>query len=501
MMYLVTAEEMKEYDNNTIEKIGIPALVLMERAALAVRDVILKECPEGAVLIVAGIGNNGADGLALARLLAENGYQVRVCTIGNLEKATSQWKTQRDILDYYSVEVFAYEEKETIAGKYNVVVDAVFGIGLTRDVTGIYAKLLGDINDLSGRKIAVDIPSGLSATEGKVLGVAFCADITVTFGFGKLGMYLYPGADYCGNIIIADIGITEKAFMDQKPVFYTYDTLKSNMDKNLNTLLPVRRKDGNKGTFGKVLVIAGFEQMAGAAILCARAVLETGAGMVKVICEKENRSVLQSAVPEAMYGSAEELLSCLQWADVVVVGPGLGKSMQTRELLCKLLESTTLPLVLDADALNMISEQKELKELLRSYSGGKIMTPHAGELARLAGLSVTQVKTQFIEVAKKLAEEYHSVMVCKDARTMVTGEKYCSYLNITGNNGMATAGSGDVLAGIIGGLLAQGTDIFKAAVLGVYLHGLAGDTARDHYTEYGVTAGRILESIRLCLKV
>lgn len=501
MKYIVTGDEMKEYDNNTITQIGIHEMVLMERAALAVHDVIWDECKVfQKILIVAGTGNNGADGLALARLFAENECDVEVCLLGNQQKATEQFRKQLEILSHYPVFVWekegalqklvSYAQKEV--KRYGIIVDALFGVGLSRKITGEFAAAIEAMNALQGDKIAVDMPSGICANTGRVMGVAFRADITVTFGFGKLGLYLYPGSDYAGQLEVEDIGISKRAFFGREPEWFCYT-------ESPFTFLPERRRDGNKGTFGKVLVIAGFEQMAGAAVLCARAALELGAGMVKVICGKENREILQKSVPEVLYGTCEDLESSIKWADVVAIGPGLGKSEQASQLLQQVLKECTLPLVLDADALNLISESAEKKALLQAYQEPKILTPHIGELARLCGLTVAEIKENVSEVAKQLAKEYHSVMVCKDARTIVSGEGEKLYLNLSGNDGMATAGSGDVLTGMIAALLAQSMErreAFRAACTGVYLHGWAGEAAKVNYTEYGVTASRIIENIK-----
>lgn len=490
MEYLVTAEQMKEYDNNTINIIGIPALVLMERAALAVREEILNFRQNARVLIIAGVGNNGGDGVALARLLAEKNYKVAVCIVGNLEKATESFLVQWNILKHYPITILDANELETIADDtYEIIVDALFGVGLSRDISGSFSQVIERMNQLKGYKIAVDIPSGICADTGRVKGCAFCADETITFAFCKLGLVLYPGAEYAGNIKVKDIGISEKAFLENPPGFFTYQD-------NGESLLPKRRKDGNKGTFGKVLIIGGFDNMAGAAILCSKAVLETGAGMVRVVQPLQNRDVLLSAVPEILYSTPEELAEALEWSDVVVMGPGLGKSRIAYEMLVFILEKVRKTCVFDADALNLISNNQELKDKVAAYEGVKIFTPHPGELSRLMKLSVSDIKADYINVAKKLAGEYHGIAVCKDARTLVAMQGERLYVNISGNNGMATAGSGDVLSGMIGGLCAQGTDAFEASCLGVWLHGLAGDVAADKYTEYGVTASRIIENIR-----
>ncbi len=502
MKYLVTSAEMKEYDNNTIERIGISGLVLMERAAMAVRDEILGlqaargnaksavNTSECTVLIAAGSGNNGADGLALARLLSEEGFAVSLVECGNLENATDIYKKQRAILGFYNIRFL--EGMEAAEPQYDFVIDGIFGVGLSRTVNDKYARIIGGLNEIKGVKVAIDIPSGIDATTGVVMGCGFWADVTVTFGFAKRGLYLYPGAAYAGKVKVAEIGINSRGFFGHFPEMFLYD-------ERPELLLPSRRKDGNKGNFGKVLLVAGWENMAGAAIMSALAVLRTGAGMVKVFCSEKNRNVLQCAVPEAMYTDRDSLPTDTAWADVIVAGPGLGQSDEAVAVLKVLLDeavSGQKPILLDADALNLVAAGKVMVTRGRQI----VMTPHVGELARLVGKEISDIKTHAVEVAKAAALDYDSVMVCKDARTLVYADGLPIYLNVTGNSGMATAGSGDVLAGMIGGLLAQGLDVFEASCVGVYLHGLAGDAAAGKYSEYGVTATGIIAQIEDIMK-
>lgn len=490
MQFLVTGKEMKEYDNNTIVYGGIGGLELMERAAWGLFEEITALEHYDRVFILCGVGNNGGDGLALARMLSQRGCDVTVSIKGNEEKATDSFHYQKSLLDVCFVRwVDAETLKEEGLEDYNVIVDALFGVGLSREISGSYAEVIQSLNICNAYKVAVDIPSGICADTGKVLGCAFKADLTVTFAFGKIGLYQYPGAQYAGKVVIRDIGITEEAFRENPPQFFAYD-------ENPYELMSKRRPDGNKGTFGKVLVIAGFETMAGAAILSARAALEIGAGMVKVLSPAHNRSIIQTAVPELLYGEPADLEKSLSWADVVIIGPGLGQKDEARNVLYCLLQKGEHPLIIDADALNLISNDKVLQEAAKDYAYPMIFTPHMMELSRLTGVNLKDLKDNCLSIAKKLAKEYHSIVVCKDARTMIVQENGPTYLNLTGNNGMATAGSGDVLTGIIGGLLGQGENPFEAASKGVYLHGLAGDKARDIYTEYGVTASRLIENIR-----
>ena len=492
MRYLVTAQEMKQYDKNTIEYLGIPGPVLMERAALAAED-FLKERFDAVkertkVLIFAGMGNNGGDGLALARLLAADGYTAAVRCVGDPEKATEQWKSQWQTLQHFPVKT----DSNTQTDEYNVIVDALFGVGLSRPVEGVYAEAVKEMNEAKGFKLALDVPSGICSDTGRVLGCAFRADVTITFGFCKRGLVMYPGADYAGQVQNANVGIGPESFLGQIPEMYT-------MEKGENCL-PDRASSGNKGTFGKALLVAGSNGMAGAAILAARAAYRTGAGMVKVITAEENRQILQQGIPEALYGSCRQLAESLEWADVIAIGPGIGREEQALQCLKTVVEKSRKPLVLDADALNLLAEEngKTLAEELRTQGAeGRtiLLTPHVGELARLLHRTIPECKQDLPGCAKALAEQFHGVAVAKDASTVVCKEQGAYYLNTTGNSGMATAGSGDVLTGVITGLLAQGMDDSQAAVNGVYLHGLAGECAAELHTEYGVMAGDIADCL------
>lgn len=491
MKYLVSAAEMKRYDNNTIEKIGIPVCVLMERAALAAAEEADAYCAglQGgkSVLIMAGTGNNGGDGLAAARILSEKGYRVEVWCIGNREKASGQWKQQMTILENYPVKL----SESPAERQYTVLMDALFGVGLSREITGAYKEAVEIFNRLGGWKLALDLPSGICSDTGKVWGCAVKADRTVTFGFCKKGLMLYPGYEYAGEIVTAEIGISGRSFLGEEPDMYAYD-------EEPWSLMPKRDSGGNKGTFGKVLLAAGSVNMAGAAVLAARAAYRAGAGMVKVITAAENRIVVQQAVPEALFGTWDALAEGMEWADVIAVGPGLGKGDDARQCLEQLVRRSRKPLLVDADGLNLLSEDAGLRAALAEQgAAGRalVVTPHVGELARLTGRTIAECKEDLPGIGRGLAEALHGVVAAKDARTFICREGHAVCLNLSGNCGMATAGSGDVLTGVIAGLLAQGMAAFEAAAVGAYIHGLAGDRVSGEKGPYACMAGDIAAAV------
>lgn len=499
---------MRRYDANTIDRIGISGMTLMERAALKVKDEIFR-MPDGrresaGVLIMAGTGNNGGDGLALARLLSEEGVPVDVWCVGEDGKYSEQWTLQRNILEYYEINFC----DEPVSDKYDVLVDALFGVGLSREITGIYARAIETFNGVKGYKIAVDMPSGICSDTGRVLGCAVRADLTVTFGFAKRGLYMYPGCEYAGTVKIADIGINSKGFFGRDPEMFCIEN-----ERELINWMPHRAGDGNKGTFGKLLLVAGAEGMAGAAVLGARAAYRVGAGMVKVITDKSNRVIVQQTVSEAMYGDWQsDLNESMKWADVIAIGPGLGRKDAAMECLRTVIDNSDKPLLIDADGLNLLSENRQLQEKLALQDRIVIITPHVGEMSRLTGIPVIELKKDLWRHGMELASRLNCIVVAKDARTFICAGEKPVCINIGGNSGMATAGSGDVLAGVIAGILAQfsaqcGEDVqlwndrgFRAACIGVRLHAAAGDRVAATKGEYACMAGDISEAISETLR-
>ncbi len=507
--YVVTASEMKRFDANTTERYHVPSLLLMERAALATAEEILRVCGDRPrrALVVAGCGNNGGDGLAVGRLLMLRGWKVDCVLPGGEERCTPQTAAQIDILRAYGARIDSTIGEE----EYYIIIDALFGVGLSRDAEGVYAEAIERINRSGACVCSVDIPSGVNADTGGIMGCAVRADLTVTYGFYKAGQFLYPGAAQTGRIVLRDVGIDERSFCGEPPFWYTHIGPACG-------LLPARRPDGNKGTFGKALAVAGCGRVAGAAMMAVKSVLRAGAGMVKAVTDARNGISLQQFVPEAMLltyeekGRAEniipaeewllfleELREAEAWADCILIGPGIGLGETAYELLKFCVCESSLPLVVDADGLTLLARDDGLREALTACGRqGRtvILTPHLGEFARLYGCTVREAGEHLTEYPRALGDKLQCIVVCKDARTVVTepGGR-AGYLNTTGNAGMATAGSGDVLAGMITGFLAQGMRGMDAAVAGVYLHGAAGDLAAARRTQSAMTATDIIDCI------
>ena len=505
MQYITKREEIQAIDAYTIDEVGVPSMVLMERAAMSVAKVLMEyieelELPDPIrVLIVTEGGNNGGDGLALARMLCEAGLTVQVWQIGGVRHESEQYVMQKNILNRLGIPVYRGVSPEIIdewkKPKYDIIVDAIFGVGLKRDVESPQREVIEALNELGGLKCAVDIPSGIDSTSGRVLGTAFRADVTVTFGAMKLGHIFGEGSEYSGDVLVADIGFPSQAFLARQPECYYYD--ESDLSR-----LPLRKKNGNKGTFGKVTVVAGSSETCGAAVLAATSAYRTGCGLVEVITHLNNREALQKHLPEALihvYESKEQAKELIQkasqWADVIVAGPGIGLSSVGCSIVQEVL-SVNKPLILDADAITILSEHtKWWEDRIAAKYAPVVITPHMKEMERISGLSMEELKTEPWASARKMSDKGY-ICVCKDYRTVVTEpRKDGCYVNLSGNDGMAVGGSGDVLTGVIAGLFAQGLSLGDAARLGVYIHGLAGDVAAERRGHYSMLASDIIDGL------
>lgn len=491
MRYVLTGEQMQYADKYTIEQMKVPSCVLMERAALKVIEILEKEkidCSNA--LVVCGSGNNGGDGLAIARLLHLKGMHVDICYVGSQENASEENKRQYIIARNYGISIRTTIDKK----EYSVIIDALLGIGLKRELTGNYFEIIKQLNLMNGTKVAVDIPTGVCDTTGKIKGCAFCADITVCFAFEKIGMLLEKGRFYVGKTYVVDIGIMPEALPEGYKL-YTYD-------KNDEVIsIPKRDINGNKGTFGKILLIAGSKGMAGAAYFNAKAAYLAGAGLVQIYTHEENRMILQQLLPEAIISTYEtfdvnQLNLLINWCDVLLIGSGLGKSDISEKIFTYVMQYSKVPCVIDGDGLTILSKRLSFLENKKQV----ILTPHLKEMSRLLQCTVEEIQKNRIEMLKDFVCRYPIVCAMKDARTLVAGEEDDVYINTTGNQSMAKAGSGDILAGITVGFLAQKMSCRKACELAVYVHGVCGDYAKDEKGSYSVLASDLLDRIGCVMK-
>lgn len=494
MQLWVNAAQMKAADQYTIQKLGVPSLELMEHAAQACVQVLEDEKVDlSHVCVVCGSGNNGGDGFAIARILQNNRYSVETFCVGNPEHYTEETQEQMHRLQECGGKITYGMPQED---SYSVVIDAVFGVGLSRKVEGRYRQVIEQMNRMRGTKFAVDIPSGLSATTGCILGCAFKADYTVTFQLKKIGLELSQGRAMAGRVIVPDIGISTDSICEDQEIVRT-------AGKDIyRKMLPDRPEDSNKGTYGRLLVIAGNKGMAGAAYLNAHAAYMTGAGLVRIYTFSDNREILQTLLPEAIITTyeeynKEELLSLLTWADGVCIGSGLGMSRLSEKILKTVIEYVKVPCLIDADGLNLLAENNNY--LNQMAERRFVITPHMKEMSRLTGTPVEELKADRIQILKDFISRYRITCVLKDSRTLIASEEKGIRMNLTGNSAMAKAGSGDVLAGVISGWMVQGKEAEDAAELGTYIHGLSGDLAKFEKGVYSVMARDLIEYISKAL--
>lgn len=521
---------MQKADADTIGRIGIPSEVLMERAALKVVEFMEGRCLVGGKsLVVCGSGNNGGDGFAVARLLHQmgRGHDVTVFFVGKEASMSRECRLQAKIAKNLGVKIVT----EIPDGEYNIILDSIFGVGLSRDVGGRYAEIVEWMNGIDAVKLAIDIPSGIDARTGQVLGVAFRADYTVTFQCEKVGCVLFPGAEFAGNVHVANIGIDTSVFVGEEDVCFTLDA------KDAACLLPERPANSHKGTFGKALMICGSRGMAGAAYLSARAAYTCGAGLVQIYTHESNRAILQQLLPEAIvstYGDempctgnaahdnfvadagnasyerspadvenanredgADKLSSLLSWADVVCIGCGLGQDDVAGRLLEETLLRCEVPCVVDADGLNLLSCRMGL---LHETKADVVLTPHMKEMSRLLGCPMAELKSSRFDRLREFVGHYPVVCALKDSRTVVAASGRRMFVNTSGNSGMAKAGSGDVLAGVVAAFLAQGKSAFDGAVFGVLVHACGGDGAREKCGGFGMLARDLIDEIQTFMR-
>ena len=519
MIKIVNSNGAKKLDEDA-QKLGISGMILMERAALStaefIKDRLLTGDRDKKIIAICGSGNNGGDGIACARILYEWGFNVEIFVVGKKEKFTGQTRAQVDLAVNSDADLKIVQPSELITDRDDfknvIVIDAIFGVGFKGRLEGDLEKLARYLNMFNSVKVAVDIPSGVNGSNGRVESTAIRCDYTITFGVNKTGIAVYPGKDYAGEVIVADIGFPKKALESVSYNNFTFDK------SDIEYFLPKRKEYSNKGDFGKILIIAGSEEMCGASYLSALASYRLGAGLVRIFTPKGNRISLQNLIPEAilttyddspemdMKADTEEKLykAVKEWADAVVIGPGLGLSKRSKSIIRKVIEISEVTTVIDADGLRLFREVTEEKEnrkldLKKDLRAGFVLTPHIKELSDLLYLSKEEVKDDIIGIAEEL--KYCSGMVViKEARTVVVGEGRC-YINDSGNSAMAKAGSGDVLTGIIAALMV-GDKLrpFMMVALGVYIHGLAGDILKEKKGSHGILARELADEVAEVMK-
>ncbi|MGM9626214.1 MAG: NAD(P)H-hydrate dehydratase [Eubacteriales bacterium] len=524
---ILTADEMYACDSDAIAQTQGGSYTLMSRAAAACLDVLrTKIFPSDTrtprVLVLCGTGNNGGDGYALAKLFCDGGILADVRMTGETEKMSPECRRRYEAVRASGIRVYTDESWQT--QDYTCIVDALLGIGVRHAVREPLAAVIRAVNGYAENRhipvAAVDIPSGIDADTGAVHGTAVRATETICISHKKRGHILYPGTVYAGHVTVCDIGIVADVLRNAEadlPVLALGE-------EDIGALLPERLPDGNKGTFGRVVIFAGSKNMCGAAYLSAKAAYRSGAGLVEIVTVGENRIPLQTLLPEAVLSvyesdrgdaaDAQDAQDTAVWsaalsrADAVVVGPGLGTSEQAGRLVRFLICHTACPTVVDADALNIIAAEGLLPAVAaRADRVPFVLTPHPGEFSRLTGLPVPELKAHLIDTAVSFAKQYHIILTAKDARSVITdGETV--YLNTSGSSALAKGGTGDILTGVTAALLAQTEkesdgmpsinsmpSVLEIAAAASYIHGLAGEAAERKYGARSVLAGEICDAL------
>ena len=508
-MKIVTAHTMQELDRRAIEEYGIPGRDLMEQAGRGCADHILAAYGTRNLkkaVILAGKGNNGGDGYVIARYLIEKDWQVLVLILAEQQNIHGDALTNlvllpEEILSFCPDEGELTEKHADDIQSADVLVDALLGTGLRNDLQGVYLEAVELINAAPGKVVAVDIPTGVHGTTGRILGQAVRANLTVTFAMAKLGQILYPAAELVGRLVIVDIGIPPQLMEES----VGYDFLN---EKLMTPLVKKRERQAHKGVFGHCLIIAGSTGKTGAAALAANSAVRAGSGLVTLAVPESLNAILELKTTEAMTvalpdaGSGHLTIHAIATIEkhlpgksALAIGPGIDRRPASVTVVQNLVENVSLPMVIDADGLNALAE--DLTVLHRRRSNNIVLTPHPGEMARLIGSSIPDVAAIRISLAQEFARTYGVYVVLKGARTIIAAPNGMAAINGSGNPGMASGGMGDVLTGVIVSLLGQGYSTWNACRLGVYIHGLAGDLVAMEQGEIGMTATDLIERIPL----
>jgi len=505
-MKIARVEEMQKLDRDAVQKYGISDELLMENAGLAVYQVIARKLgfKNRHFLIFCGTGNNGGDGLVVARKLYSNGAHIHLCILNNPEKykdaALKNWQIIQK-LNLPALIMPTIEEIKTLIKSDNIVIDAIFGTGLTSDVKGIYFQVIQFINQNNNPVVSVDIPSGINGNNGTTSGIAMKADYTITFGLPKVGNILYPGYEYCGNLSISHISFPPDL----------YDSSEIKIQINNPVKIPDRPVDGHKGSFGNALFIAGAQNYYGAPYFSSLSFLKAGGGYSRLAAPASLIPYISTRAGEVVFlpqketnigtislNNYNELLECSEKMDIVVIGPGLSLQEETQALIRKLIVEIKKPLLIDGDGLTALSQELSI---LKARQHPTILTPHSGEMARLIKLKAQKIKEDPIYIIQEFTRNHNTICILKGAHSIIGLPDGEVYINMTGNSGMASAGSGDILTGTIAAMFTLGLSIESAVRQGTLVHGFAGDLAAHQKGEDGMTAQDILESLPRAMKI
>jgi len=505
-MKVSTVEQMRQMDRQAIEQYGIVEDLLMENAGHAVYFVILNtmQSLEGKRFVAfCGIGNNGGDGLVVARKLHSNGAKVSVFLLGDPKKYKGSAMRNYKIVKGLSIPIkklTSIDQASYALTHCDAIIDAMLGTGLSRAVEGLYLDAVHAINHSGKTVFSIDIPSGINGDTGEVMGDAVRAKATATFGLPKLGNLLYPGFEYCGDLYVTHISFP--------PAIYEKGEIQ--VETGVPGEIPARIPDTHKGDYGKVMFIAGSQNYLGAPQFSALSFLKAGGGLSYLATPKTLAPYLGSRSRELVlfplwetdtgsisYKNLEGLMALCDRMDLVVMGPGLSLDEQTQKLVRTLTERIPVPFLLDGDGITAVSQAPDI---LKKRKAETILTPHPGEMARLTGKNIAEIKKNRIEVLQETSGALKAIIVLKGAHTIVGMPDGRVWINLTGNPGMATAGSGDVLTGSISAMFSRGFSIEQAAKIGVFIHGLAGDIVAEEKGEDGIVAGDLMEALPLAVK-
>ncbi len=514
-MKVATAEQMQELDRKTIEVYRIPGIVLMENAGRGAADLIAATFPDlqnKKVAVVAGKGNNGGDGFVIARYFLNRGISAKVYLLTDPKALRGDAETNFHTFQLMKGEVIPipsskdYQKVRKDLERFDILIDGIFGTGLDAEVRGYYREVIDHLNTLQKPIVAIDIPSGLDANTGKPLGAAIRATLTITFGLPKVGHLIAPGVAYVGELKVLDIGIPRKLVEEEK----IQTTLLEN-DKIQKLLSVPRRLDTHKGDYGHLLVLAGSVGKTGAAAMACQAALRMGAGLVTLAIPKSLNPIMEMKLTEVMTEPLPEtpkqtlslrglnaILRLCENKKAVIIGPGIGTEKETQSLVLKLLRTLELPVILDADGLTALATQPKF---LPASNHSLILTPHPGEMARLLQSTPKEVQDNRIATSRDFAQSRQVHLILKGYRTLVATPKGEVFINSTGNPGMASGGTGDILTGMLGGLLSQGFDLLASLQAAVYLHGLAGDVVARERGEKSLIATDLIEKLPSLLQV